>query len=140
MVSLLLMTALVVVLLRRNRMGVAPGSSASGQVARRLSISAVRFVGAATCATCHAGESNLWRGSHHQLVMQAATSASVLGAFNNVNFINDSVTSTFFRRGSRFMVRTDGPDGGVGALELHSPKPSGPLADTTSPANIATLL
>ncbi len=111
LLSLLLIAAIIVALLIRKRMNVAPGSLTSGPVARRSPIPAVSFVGAATCSTCHARESNLWRGSHHQLAMQAATPASVLGAFNNVNFTNDSVTSTFFRQGSRFMVRTDGPDG-----------------------------
>jgi tetratricopeptide (TPR) repeat protein len=114
----LLIAAIVVAVLIRKRIDFAPGSLASGPVARRSPTPAVNFVGAATCSACHARESNLWRGSHHQLAMQAATPTSVLGAFNNVNFTKDSVTSTFFRQGSRFMVRTDGPDGRLHEYEI----------------------
>jgi tetratricopeptide (TPR) repeat protein len=37
---------------------------------------------------------------------------------NHVNFTNYSVTSTFFRNGSRFMVLTDGPDGRLHEYEI----------------------
>jgi Tfp pilus assembly protein PilF len=50
-------------------------------------------------------------GSHHQLAMRPATDATVLADFNNARFTNGPITSTFFRRGRKFMVRTDGPDG-----------------------------
>src|SRR5208282_3329174 len=63
------------------------------------------FVGAAACASCHGRENALWRGSHHQLAMQQATDQTVLGAFNNVSFTSEAITSTFFRAGSKFMVR-----------------------------------
>ena len=43
--------------------------------------------------------------------MQPATNSTVLGDFNNANFSNNGITSTFFRRARKFMVRTDGPDG-----------------------------
>jgi predicted CXXCH cytochrome family protein len=43
--------------------------------------------------------------------MQPANPRSVLGNFNHATFSNLAVTSTFFRRGAKFMVRTDGPDG-----------------------------
>src|SRR5271155_6234537 len=55
------------------------------------------FVGGAVCASCHASESALWRGSHHQLAMQPATDQTVMGAFNNVSFISDGTTSIFSR-------------------------------------------
>ena len=35
----------------------------------------------------------------------------MLGDFNGVNFTYAGVTSTFFRRDGKFMVRTDGPEG-----------------------------
>ena len=71
---------------------------------------AAKFVGATECATCHANENALWRGSHHQLAMQPAADSTVLGDFNHASFDNNGVTSSFFRDGSKFMVRTDGPD------------------------------
>lgn len=40
-----------------------------------------------------------------------ATEQTVLGDFNGVNFTYAGVTSTFFRRDGKFMVRTDGPEG-----------------------------
>jgi predicted CXXCH cytochrome family protein len=77
-----------------------------------------KFVGSAECATCHQRENYLWRGSHHQLAMQPATNSAVLGDFNNANFSNDGITSIFFRRNSKFMVRTDGPDGALRDYEI----------------------
>ncbi|HZY58847.1 MAG TPA: tetratricopeptide repeat protein, partial [Candidatus Binataceae bacterium] len=71
---------------------------------------AARFVGAGACGPCHEREFELWKGSHHQLAMQPATAASVLGDFNNASFSHNGVASSFFRRGGDFFVRTDGPD------------------------------
>jgi predicted CXXCH cytochrome family protein len=84
---------------------------------RSLALDA-EFVGSAACATCHAHENSLWRGSHHQLAMQPATNSTVLGNFNNTSFNNGGIISTFFRRGSKFMVHTDGPDGTLYDYEI----------------------
>ena len=77
------------------------------------------FMGANACAVCHQREFKQWTGSHHQLAMQPATDATVLGDFNQVQFTNGGVTSTFFRRGGKFMVRTDGPDGTLRDYEIN---------------------
>lgn len=69
------------------------------------------FVGRQTCAGCHAQEDRLWQGSHHDLAMQEATEATVLGDFGGASLAHFGTTSTFFRRNGRFFVRTDGPDG-----------------------------
>ncbi|MGE5413487.1 MAG: tetratricopeptide repeat protein [Syntrophomonadaceae bacterium] len=69
------------------------------------------FVGREKCAPCHAEEDRRWKGSHHDLAMQEATEATVLGDFRDAKFTHFGVTSTFFRRDGRFWVRTDGPDG-----------------------------
>jgi hypothetical protein len=79
---------------------------------------AASHVGAETCKTCHESEFQAWMGSHHQLAMQEATPASVLGNFDNSRFTKDGVESTFFRRGDKFMVRTDGPDGKLTDYEI----------------------
>jgi predicted CXXCH cytochrome family protein len=71
------------------------------------------FVGARTCAECHAGETTLWRKSHHALAMQEATEVTVLGDFADKRFEHFGVTTTFSRSGDKFMVRTDGPDGAL---------------------------
>ena len=71
------------------------------------------YVGAQTCADCHAAEADAWKKSHHALAMQSATAASVLGDFSGAQFEHFGVKTTFFRADDRFMVRTDGPDGAL---------------------------
>jgi tetratricopeptide (TPR) repeat protein len=71
------------------------------------------FVGSKACGSCHATEFKAWQGSHHQLAMQPATNATVLGDFTQVKFVQGKVTTTFFRDGDNFMVHTDGPDGAM---------------------------
>ncbi len=60
----------------------------------------------------------MWKGSHHQLAMQAASAATVLGNFNDAHFTHDGVASRFFRRGEGFVARTDGPDGALHDYEI----------------------
>ena len=72
---------------------------------------AADFIGAEACAGCHADQAAAWRGSQHDLAMQPATPATVLGDFADASFTKDGVTSRFFREGDRFLVETDGPDG-----------------------------
>ncbi len=50
--------------------------------------------------------------------MEPATEASVLGHFDNANFTDGGVTSIFFRRENKFIVRTDGPDGAMHDYEI----------------------
>ena len=69
------------------------------------------YVGRAQCIACHAEQNARWTGSHHDLAMQEATDASVLGDFNDAAFEWFGVSSRFYRQDGRFMVRTDGPDG-----------------------------
>src|SRR5436309_6248384 len=69
------------------------------------------YVGRARCATCHESENRLWQGSHHDLAMREATPAAVRGDFSGRTVTHFGVTSTFFRKGDRAVVRTDGPDG-----------------------------
>lgn len=80
-------------------------STAAGSAAQAL------FVGGEACASCHAEQQKRWTGSHHDLAMQHAGKASVLGDFKNTKFTHFGVTSTFFKDGENFMVRTDGADG-----------------------------
>src|SRR5271157_1540520 len=69
------------------------------------------FVGAQACADCHTVQFDAWKGSHHALAMQKATEATVLGDFADAKLEHFGATTTFFRNGDKFMVRTDGPDG-----------------------------
>ena len=76
------------------------------------------YVGGAACASCHAEEARLWRGSHHDLAMQPADSTTVLGDFRDAIFRYGDVTTTFHRRGPAYVVRTDGPDGRLADFEV----------------------
>jgi len=69
------------------------------------------YVGSAACARCHEGEYRAWQRSQHAVAMQVADEKTVLGDFNGAKFRNFGITSEFFRRDGKFMVRTDGPDG-----------------------------
>ena len=75
-------------------------------------------VGGQICAGCHAAEYDSWQGSHHDPAMQEATEESVTGDFDNATFEYAGVRSTFFVRGEKFLVRTDGPDGEPAEYEI----------------------
>ena len=77
-----------------------------------------RFVGGKACAGCHEEEYKLWSGSHHDLAMQGANEKTVLGDFNDKEFTYYGLKSRFNRRDSKFMVRTDGPDGKLHDYEI----------------------
>ena len=76
------------------------------------------YVGTAACAGCHAAETTAWRGSHHDLAMEEATPATVLGDFGDATFTYGSVTSRFFTRDGRYLVNTDGTDGRLADFEI----------------------
>jgi Tfp pilus assembly protein PilF len=76
------------------------------------------FVGSKACGDCHHEELKRWIGSHHQLAMQPAADGSVLGNFSGATIPNAGITSTFFRRGEKLMVRTDGSDGALHDYEI----------------------
>ena len=68
------------------------------------------YVGAAKCRDCHTDIYDRWKGSHHDLAMMAANEASVIGDFDNATFTHHDVTTTFFRQGDDYLVRTVGGD------------------------------
>ena len=82
-----------------------------GAVSPAQPSAAPTFVGSAACGGCHEGEMAAWRSSHHALAMQEATAETVLGNFDDASFTYGDVTSRFFKRDSKFLVATDGPDG-----------------------------
>lgn len=69
------------------------------------------YVGREGCASCHQHETVRWKGSHHDLAMQHASEEAVLGDFSGVEFTYAGITSKFYRKGKKYFVRTDGPDG-----------------------------
>ncbi len=86
-----------------------PGSDGSASIGPATG--GALYVGREACAGCHAEQTDRWRGSHHDLAMQEATEDTVLGAFEGAVFSYAGTTTTFFRQGGGFFVRTDGPDG-----------------------------
>jgi tetratricopeptide (TPR) repeat protein len=79
---------------------------------------AAGFTGSVACAECHGVEYERWRASQHAVAMQVADETTVLGNFDGARFRNFGVTSEFFRRDGKFMVRTDGPDGKLADFEI----------------------
>ncbi|MFO7639874.1 MAG: multiheme c-type cytochrome [Candidatus Competibacteraceae bacterium] len=76
------------------------------------------YVGAQTCAQCHQAEYQRWQGSHHAQAMLPAAEQTVLGDFRDASLTYNGITSTFFRRDGKFMVRTDGPEGSLQDYEI----------------------
>src|SRR5665811_1278177 len=69
------------------------------------------FVGSVKCQDCHKPEYDIWLGSHHDLAMDLANEASVLGNFNDAEFTLHGITSRFYQKDGRFYVHTNGPGG-----------------------------
>jgi len=69
------------------------------------------FVGNGDCASCHASQVQDWTGSHHDLAMQEASEKTVLGDFDNATFVYEGVTTSFYRKGDEYWVKTDNEDG-----------------------------
>jgi tetratricopeptide (TPR) repeat protein len=63
------------------------------------------------CAECHAQQDAQWTGSHHVLAMQRATAETVLGDFDDAELTHFGVTSSFYMKDGKHMVRTEGPEG-----------------------------
>ncbi len=76
------------------------------------------YVGSPACAECHRATFDAWAGSQHARAMQVADPKTVLGNFRNARFTYAGTTSTFFTRGGKYFVRTDGPDGKLADFEI----------------------
>ena len=70
-----------------------------------------RWVDESACEGCHADQYRDWRGSHHQLAMQPATDAAVLGDFNRRSLKSDVEISHFSRDQNGFHITTPDGDG-----------------------------
>jgi predicted CXXCH cytochrome family protein len=76
------------------------------------------FVGAKSCARCHAEAAKAWQGSHHDQAMTEATAATVRGDFGGAVFEGDGMRARFHREGGKFLIATDGPDGRPATYEV----------------------
>jgi tetratricopeptide (TPR) repeat protein len=109
------LAALAVIVLAVPLSLLRPPRAASGP---GLAGTAPAFVGSASCEECHQAAFRKWRGSHHERAMDVASEKTVLGDFADAMFTNRGVTSRFYRRGGKFYVHTEGPDGKPGEFEI----------------------
>jgi len=104
--------ALILVNCNRESRNEAQSTAASVQ------ISQAGYVGRQQCRECHQKEHDLFLGSDHDMAMDTATGATVMGDFNDVTFTHFGVTSRFYREGEKYMVYTEGPDGSMQDFEI----------------------
>ncbi len=76
------------------------------------------YVGTEACKGCHEPQYRSWVGSHHQLAMQEASDATVLGDFRDVKVSHFDITSRLYRRDGKFLINTDGADGKLHEFEI----------------------
>ena len=95
-----------------------PNSSAQGPVRQANAPATDEFVGSARCAECHASQHSEWLVSQHAAAMTMASEETVLGQFDGRSINYGGVTSVFFRKDSKYFVRTDGPDGELADFEI----------------------
>jgi len=69
------------------------------------------YIGDQNCITCHKKQTELYKGSHHQLAMQIANDTTVLGNFNNFKTKIDGVGYEFYKIEKKFYVKTKEIDG-----------------------------
>lgn len=84
------------------------GPRGIGQAERVLQAT---YVGTASCASCHVSQHDAWRSSQHEQAMAVATPDRVLGDFDDVTVPHGGTETRFFRQGTEYWVRTDGPAG-----------------------------
>ena len=95
-------------------------AQASGKAAAPVAASQpeAHYVANTQCLGCHAPQAAGWAGSHHAQAMAPATADTVRGDFGDKQFRHRGVTTRFFRRGDKFFVHTDGPDGKLADFEI----------------------
>jgi hypothetical protein len=75
-------------------------------------------VSSTACATCHQEEHAAWSKSHHSWALRRPTPENVLGNFDDAVFEHKGVRSEFFKRGVKFFIKTEGPDGSISDHEI----------------------
>ena len=80
--------------------------------------SAAMFAGSRKCMDCHKAEYDKWQNSHHDHAMDVADDVTVLGDFNDAVVEFHGITSRFYRKGDKFFVHTQGPDGKMSDFEI----------------------
>jgi len=81
-------------------------------------VPSVIYTGRESCRECHQKQFDLFRGSDHDMAMDTATEATILGDFNNITFTQGGITTRFFRKEDKFCVNTEGPEGKFEDFEI----------------------
>ena len=76
------------------------------------------YVGAATCAECHAEAHAKWEESHHYHAMELPGPDTVRADFNNTEFVHYGVITKFFMDGEKYMVETNNQEGDMEIFEI----------------------
>lgn len=76
------------------------------------------YVGAATCAECHAEAHAKWEESHHYHAMEIPGPGTVRADFNNTEFVHYGITTKFFMDGDKYMVETNNQEGEMETFEV----------------------
>lgn len=76
------------------------------------------FVSSDECGSCHDAEYNAWINSHHGWSLRGATSANILGDFNDASIEIGGVTTLFSRRSDKHYVKTENGHGAPTEYEI----------------------
>ncbi len=76
-------------------------------------IKSAKYVGAQDCRSCHEKEYGEWKQSDHHKAMEPANADTVLGDFNNVDFVHFKHRWHFFKKGEEFWVKAEDEKGKV---------------------------
>ena len=76
------------------------------------------FTGSESCESCHQEQFAAWQGSHHQLAMQTASAATVLGDFSGTPVPYFETSATFTEHDGRFYATVEGPTGQLDEYEV----------------------
>lgn len=81
-------------------------SALSASRKKKEEIAEQKYVGDSTCKSCHMAEYKKWLTSDHFKALQLPNDSSIVGNFNNTDFVADGVHSSFFKKDGKFMIRT----------------------------------
>ena len=92
----------------------------AGLTMAKLPASVPSYVGSEACSGCHAPAAKAWAKSHHAWAWKSPSKSTVLGDFAGASIEHKGVKSRFFKRGERFIIETDGPDGKLKDYDVKS--------------------
>ncbi len=92
-------------------------------------VATAKYVGSPNCVECHKDQYDLWLNSHHDLAMKVANDETVLGDFDDAEFVYTPTknlkegqeireVTRFYREGRRFLVETLNEKGDLQEYEV----------------------